>query len=182
MSKGYWLSRGDGIFATQKKPWQFDKFSMTLPRRGKHNHTKQFFIPQFECTEQFRLKNIPVEEQLDNNVLDELVSNVSFVQSSEDDLNKQWKKARLEKTKTETKLTNQKLQQRKKLLFEQWSMTFFEVFSDHFGKLRNCLVNMHLTDEQVDVFNKTLQNCLNNLQLSLDQIWNDFNKESDEEE
>ena len=43
--KGYWLSRGDGIFATQKKPWQFDKFAMTLPRRGNNTHNRQFFIP-----------------------------------------------------------------------------------------------------------------------------------------
>lgn len=163
-------------------PYQFDKFSISLKRRGTNSKNKQYFVPQSYCTEDYKSRNIPVEEFLDSNVLDELASNVSFVQSSEDDLNKQWKKARLEKTKTETKLTNQKLQQRKKLLFEQWSMKFFDVFSDHFGKLRNCIVGLHLNEQQVQILNQTLQNCLNNLQLNLDQIWNDFNKESEEEE
>lgn len=180
--KGYWLGRSNGIFATQMSPYQFDKFSISLKRRGTNSKNKQYFIPQSYCTDDYKSRNIPVEEFLDSNVLDELVSNVSFVQSSEDDLNKQWKKARLQKTKTETKLTNQKLQQRKKLLFEQWSMKFFEVFSDHFGKLRNCIVGLHLNEQQVQILNQTLQNCLNNLQLNLDQIWNDFNKESEEEE
>lgn len=180
--KGYWLGRSNGIFATQMSPYQFDKFSISLKRRGTNSKNKQYFIPQSYCTEDYKSRNIPVEELLDNSVLDELASNVSFVQSSEDDLNKQWKKARLEKTKTETKLTNQKLQQRKKLLFEQWSMTFFEVFSDHFGKLRNMLVQLHLNDEQTNKLNECIGSCLENLQLSLDQIWNDFNKESDEEE
>lgn len=178
----YWLGRSDGLYATQKKPWQFDKMSMTLPRRGTNTKNKQFFIPQSECTEQYRLKNIPVEEQIDNDTLDELVANVDFNEDAQiDNLNKQLKKARIQKTLTDTKLLNQKLDQRKKLLFAQWSEKFFQQFSNHFGKLRNCIVQMHLNEAQVNKFNQTLDNCLNNLQLNLDNIWNQFNQEKQNE-
>lgn len=180
MSRGYWLSRGDGLFATQKKPWQFDKMSMTLPRRGKNNHTKQFFIPQFECTEDFRAKNIPVEEELDDVTLDELVANVDFgnsVDQQTDELNKALKRARLDKTQAETKLVGEKLDQRKKQLFAEWSERFFDQFSNHFGKLRNCLVQLHLNEQQVNKLNQTLDSCINNLQLSLNNIWEQFNSQ-----
>ena len=181
MSRGYWLSRSDGLFATQKKPWQFDKMSMTLPRRGKNNHTKQFFVPEFECTEQFRAKNIPCQEQLDSNVLDELVQNVDFNSDQQnEELNKALKRARLDKTQAETKLVGEKLDQRKKQLFAEWSQKFFDQFSNHFGKLRNVLVELHLNEEQVAKFNQCLDNCINNLQLNLDNIWEEFNQEKEE--
>lgn len=183
MSKGYWLSRSDGLFATQKKPWQFDKMSMTLPRRGKNNHTKQFFIPEFECTEDFRARNIPVEEQLDSVTLDELVQNVDFNTDQQTEaLNKALKKARLDKTLADTKLVGEKLDQRKKQLFAQWSQKFFDQFSNHFGKLRNVLVQLHLNQQQVNKLNETLDSCLNNLQLSLNNIWEEFNSQEKEDE
>ena len=183
MSRGYWLSRGDGLFATQKKPWQFDKMSMTLPRRGKNNHTKQFFIPQFECTEEYRAKNIPVEEELDDVTLDELVQNVDFgntVDQQTDELNKALKRARLDKTQAETKLVGEKLDQRKKQLFAEWSERFFDCFTKNFGFLRNVIVELHLNEQQVNKFNQSLDHCLNNMELYLNQIWDDFNKEQQE--
>ena len=42
--KGYYLSRADGIFATQKGPYAFDKLCQTLPRKGEGKN-KRFFIP-----------------------------------------------------------------------------------------------------------------------------------------
>lgn len=180
--KGYWLKRVDGIFATNKKPWAFDRLSMTLERRGKNCHVRQYFIPQQMCTDQYRQNNIPVEEQIGNSVIEQLASNVDFNQGDEDSLSKQLKQARLEKIKTDTKLINQKLDQRKKLLFAEWSQKFYDQFSNHFGRLRNCLVNMHLNEQQIAKFNQTLDNCLNNLQLSLDTIWNDFTSQEKADE
>lgn len=128
------------------------------------------------------MKNIPVEEQIDSDVIQQLASNVDFNQDIEDDsLTKQLKQARLQKIKTDTKLINQKLDERKKLLFAEWSQKFFNQFADKFGKLRNVLVDMHLNEQQVNKFNQTLENCLNNLQLSLDNIWKDFEQEKQDE-
>lgn len=180
--RGYWLDRSTGIFATQKTPYQFDKLARTLNRKGQ-NKNKKFFIPQFECTEDFKSKNIPCQQFVDNDVIDQLVANVDFTGNDpeEDSLNRELKEARKAKILQQTKLISQKLEQRKKLLFAEWSEKFFDQFSNHFGKLRNCLVNMRLNEEQVKVFNQTLQSCINNLQLSLDNIWQEFTQEKQDE-
>ena len=41
---------------------------------------------------------------------------------------------------------------------------------------------MHLNEEQIKVFNQTLDNCLNNMQLDLNTIWNEFKEQKDEQE
>ena len=179
--KGYWLGRSQAIFATQKTPYQFDKMSYSLNRRGANAYSRQYFVPQFQCTEQYRAKNIPVEQQLDSDTLDQLVSTVDFNQSGEDSLNRELKQARKEKILQQTKLIGQKLQQRKKLLFSQWSERFFDSFANHFGKMKNVLVEMHLNEEQVRVFNQTLQKCLENMQLDLNNIQKDFMQEKEDD-
>ena len=155
---------------------------MTLHRRGNNNKNRQFFVPQYECTEDFRAKNIPVEEDLECQVLDQLAANVDFNQNGTDDLTKQLKKARLGKILQDTKLIGEKLNQRKRELYYDWSEKFFNQFAEHFGKLKNVITQLHLNEEQVNKFNQTLDNCLNNLQLSLDQIWNQFKEQKDEQE
>lgn len=179
MAKGYWLSRGQGIFATQKTPYQFDRLAQSLNRRGKNSHVRQFFVPEWQVTQQYKSKNIPCDEQLSSEVLDQLAANVDFT-ADDDDLSKQLKQARLEKIKTDTKLINEKLDERKKLLFNDWSERFFQSFSDHFGRLRNCLVEMHLNEEQIKIFNQTLEKCLQNMSLDLNKLYTEFKEEGEE--
>lgn len=182
MAKGYYLSRTDGIFATQKTPYHFDRFCQSLPRKGQ-NKNRKYFIPQFECTEEFRAKNIPCEEQLNNDVLDQLAANVDFNSDDQmDNLNKQFKKARIQKTLTDTKLQNQKLEERKRELYYDWSERFFNSFADHFGKLKNMIIELHLNEEQVKKFNQCLDNCLQNLQLNLNEIYDQFMQEQQNEQ
>lgn len=177
---GFWLSRVDGIFATGKNPYAFDKLARGLNRRGKNGHTREFFVPQFQCTEQFRSKNIPVEEEVGDQVLEQLAGTVQFNQNDES-LNRELKQARKQKILQQTKLIGEKLEQRKKLLFSQWSERFFDSFANHFGKLKNSLVEMHLNQQQVKVFNQTLQKCLQNMQLDLNSISNQFMQERQDE-
>lgn len=183
MAKGYWLTRVDGIFATQKKPWAFDRFASTLPRRGKNNHTKQFFVPEFECTEDFRDKNIPVQQQLNSDVLDQLVANVNFTGEDVEDqsLNRDIKKARLGKLIKDTQLIGERLQQRKRQLYYDWSERFFNSFAEHFGKLKNLIVELHLNEEQVKTFNQCLDKCMQNMELDLNSIWDQFKEQQNEQ-
>lgn len=177
----FWLSRTDGIFATGKSPYQFDKWSHSLNRRGKNGHTRQFFIPEWQTTEDFRSKNIPCQEQINSDVIDQLVANVDFnLDEGDQSLNRQLKQARKEKILQQTKLIGQRLQQRKKELFNDWSQSFFDSFSNHFGKLRNCLVQMHLNEQQIKVFNETLDKCLQNMQLDLNKLFNQFTEREEQ--
>ena len=182
MAKGYWLTRGQGIFATQKTPYQFDRLAQTLNRRGKNSHVRQFFVPEWQVSQQYKAKNIPCHEQLSNEVLDQLAANVDFTTDAEDQsLNRQLKQARKEKILQQTKLIGQRLQQRKKQLFNDWSQSFFESFANHFGKLKNALVEMHLNENQIKVFNETLDKCLQNMQLDLNKLYTEFKEENENE-
>ena len=181
---GYWLSRSDGIYATQRAPYQFDKLSNSLNRRGTNSKNRQYFIPQIYCTDSWKEKNIPCQEDVSSDTLDQLVANVDFNNSTDqqtDELNKALKKARLGKTLADTKLVGQKLDQRKRQLFYQWSEKFFNNFTEHFGKLKNVIIQLHLNEQQINKFNQTLDKCLQNMQNDLNTIWDQFQQEKEQQ-
>ena len=184
--KGYWLSRSDGIYATQRAPYQFDKLANSLNRRGTNSKNREFFVPQMYCTDDYKSKNIPCQEDVNSDTLDELVANVDFgnkeVDQQVEALNKALKKAKLGKTLADTKLVGERLDQRKRELYYQWSERFFNSFTEHFGKLKNVITQLHLNEEQINKFNQTLDSCLNNMQLDLNSIWQEFKEEKDEQE
>ncbi len=97
-------------------------------------------------------------------------------------LNAQFKRARIDQVQTSTKLQQEKLEQRKRELFYQWSERFFDSFANHFGKLKNTIVQMHLNEQQVNKFNQILDSCLNNLKLNLDETYTQFMEQKDEQE
>lgn len=175
--KGYWLSRNETLFATQKTPYAVDRLLSNCERRGE-GKKKQYFIPQTECTEEYLSKNIPAELD-EEDILNQLDSNVDFNQDDHNQINIELKKARKEKIIRETKLLEEKLALRKRELFTEWSQNFFNVFADSFGKLRNTLINMHLNEEQISIFNDSLDHCINNLELHLSEVWTEFNNEEE---
>ena len=180
---GIWASRSNLFYYTGLNGYQLDKLLQKCKRKGE-GKKKQWFVPEEYLTEQSR-KDLILTEENEDQFLDQLASNVDFNSDQDDpelkELNKQYKKAKIAKTKKDTAFLQERLQRRKLELYNQWSERFFEVFADSFGKMKNCLISMHLTEEQIAVFNQTLQNCLNNMQLCLSDIWNQFtNKDQDD--
>lgn len=183
---GYWLRRSEGIRATGKTPsqWNIAQSSFVYKLDGK---VRYFFIPQSYCTDQFKQRNIPVQYKDPNDeeddILQQLENNVDFTdEEQQKSINVQFKKARIDQVLTQTKLQKEKLQQRKRQMFYQWSERFFESFANHFGKLKNTIVQLHLNEEQVNKFNQILGICLDNLRLNLDEIYNDFKEQKQEKE
>ena len=176
---GVWTSRSNAFYYTGLSSYQLDKLLQKCRRKG-DGKKKQWFIPAQYLTEQSKQDLILTEEN-DDQFLDELAGSVDFDSDEEDpelkQLNKQYKKAKIAKTKKDTALQEERLQRRKLELYNQWSERFFEVFADSFGKMKNCLISMHLTEQQIKVFNQTLDNSLNNMQLSLNEIWQQFTKQ-----
>ena len=149
------------------------------------NKNKKFFVPEYECTDQFKSNNIPVYQQLGSDVLEQLEANVKLDEADDTELstlNKQFRKARIQKIQVDTRAAQQKLQYRKKLLFAEWSQKFFDCFAKNFGKMRNMVVELHLNEEQVNKFKQTLELCLKNMELYLDEIWNDFQSENEDDD
>ena len=181
--RGYWLFRSDAMFATGSTPHRWNTTETKLERRMVKNR-RQVFVPQDMCTEQFRAKNIPVQyDDEQDDILSQLQQNVDFTQDADlDSLNKDLKRARKQKILKETKLIEERLFQRKRQLFYNWSQRFFQCFSDHFGKLKNNIVELHLNEQQVTKFNQILDKCLDNMKINLDEIWNEFNQQKQENE
>ena len=180
MAKGCWLRRSDAFQATGLNTYQLDKLLQRCKKREKKKH-RQFFIQQDDLAQYYKDNHILQEDQTDQ-ILTQIADNVDFnaddiqIQSINLDL----KKARKEQILTQTKLIGQRLQERKRELYYEWSQRFFQCFSNHFGRLKNNIVELHLNEEQVNKFNQILDTCLNNMQLYLNQIWDEFKQQKQE--
>lgn len=182
MAKGVWLRRSDAFQATGLNTYQLDKLLQRCNKRQKKKH-RQFFIQEQDLTEYYRDNHLLQQEQNDQ-ILEELQGTVDF--NSEEaqlqNINLDLKKARKEQILKQTKLIGQRLTQRKRQLWYGWSQRFFECFRVHMGKLKNVIIELHLNEEQVNKFNQTLDSCLNNMQINLNQIWGQFQNEDQENE
>ena len=176
---GVWSSRSNLFYYTGLSSYQLDKLLQKCRRRGQ-GKKKEWFVPEQYLTEQAKKDLILTQCQQNDQILDQLAGSVDFNQQDDPQihqLNKQLKKARKEKIQKQTAFLEERLQRRKLELYNQWSERFFEVFADSFGKFKNELIKLHLNQEQINVLHQSLDNCLNNMQLSLNQIWNQFAKQ-----
>ena len=182
MAKGVWLRRSDGFQATGLNTYQLDKLLQRCNKRQKKKH-RQFFIQEEDLTEYYRDNHLLQQEKNDQ-ILDQLQGTVDFNSDEEQlqSINLDLKKARKEQILKQTKLIGQRLEQRKRELWYGWSQRFFECFRVHMGKLKNVIIELHLNEEQVNKFNQTLDTCLNNMQLNLNQIWGEFQDQKQENE
>ena len=180
MAKGCWLRRSQAFQATGLNTYQLDKLLQKCKNR-QNKKRKQFFIQQDDLAQYYKDNHLLQQEQNDQ-ILEQLAGNVDF---NTDDIQMQsinldLKRARKEQILTQTKLIGQRLQERKRQLYYDWSKRFFQCFSSHFGRLKNNIVELHLNEEQVSKFNQILSTCLSNMELNLNQIWEQFKQQKQE--
>lgn len=182
MAKGVWLRRNDAFQATGLNAYQLDKLLQHCKRKMKKKH-KEFFIEEDDLTQTYKNEHL-MQQQQNDQILDQLQNNVDF--ASDDvqmqSINLDLKKARKDQIIVKTKVQKQKLLERKRQLWYGWSEQFFQCFRVHMGKLKNVIIELHLNEEQVNKFNQTLDTCLNNMQLNLNQIWDQFKQQDQESE
>lgn len=133
---------------------------------------------------------LPIETNPEGNqILQQLESNVDFTQQSMDaselvkknrEVNIQFKKAQINKIAQQIKILEQRLVKKKRDIFNQWSKQFFTSFSQHFIKLKNTIIQLHLSQDQVDKFNNMMDSCIGAMQVDLDNIWERFKQEHQE--
>lgn len=180
---GCWTTRSNAFYYTGLNGYQLDKLLQKCKRKGE-GKKKVWFVPAQYLTEQAKQDLILSQEENDQ-ILDQLATNVDFNQQDDPELkqlNKEYKKAKIAKTKKDTQVQQQRLERRKLELFNEWTQNFYQVFADSFGPLKNNLISLHLNQEQIKTFNECLDNCIQNMELKLNQIWNEFtNKEQENE-
>lgn len=180
---GCWSTRSNAFYYTGLNGYQLDKLLQKCKRKGE-GKKKQWFVPAQKLTEQAK-QDLILSQQQNDQILDELAGNVDFNSDENDpqlqELNKQLKKARKDKIQKQTAFLQQRLERRKLELYNQWSERFFQLFADSFGKFKNELINLHLNQEQIASLQQSLDNCLNNMQLGLVDIWNQFAKQEQQD-
>ena len=90
--------------------------------------------------------------------------------------------ARRQKIIKETEYLSQKITAKKEQLFSEWSERFFMVFAKNFAKFKNSLIELHLTQEQMEKLNENLEFALKNMEESLYEIENEYLTGDDENE
>lgn len=90
--------------------------------------------------------------------------------------------ARRKEIITRTKYLEQKILDKKHQLFAEWSERFFDIFQKSFSKFKNCLIELHLNEEQIKKLNENLDLALQNLENTLAEIQDEYINSDDEEE
>ena len=88
--------------------------------------------------------------------------------------------AKLANIKARTALIEQKLEEQKQNIWNEWNAEFFETFAEAFAKLKNELISMHLNEEQINALNEKLDNAITLMKDKLDAMWNKFVTENEE--
>lgn len=110
-----------------------------------------------------------------NDDVDEVLTDLNITGDFDNSLsNLDIQEARRQKIIKETEYLSQKIAAKKEQLFADWSERFFIVFSKNFAKFKNCLIELHLTKEQMEKLNENLEFALKNMEESLNEIENDY--------
>jgi len=177
--KGVWLTQHECQNAMNVSQYQFEKdWKQKLEAKQVKRRTK-FFLPESKMTEkakkQYKEHLIAYDEDAMN--VESILGDIS-----EDGLSDDWKTARLENIRARTKLIEEKLENRKKELWQEWNEAFFETFAEAFAKYKNDLISLHLSEEQLKTLAEKLENALALMHDKLEAMWNKFSNEDMEQE
>lgn len=103
-------------------------------------------------------------------------------QVKKDELNLILQKQKLKNLRADTRLKNQKVILKKQEYKKQICNKIFQVFSDSFADLKGLIIELKLTEIQLQQFNKILQICLQKFEKGLEQYSKTEQIQEEEEE
>lgn len=178
--EGVWLNQTDAAAALGISVNAFiSSKKKVLKDNGLTGHKKKYWITlDSMIVEQRQKHKVHAGLAEVDPVLQDLIDTVDFTGEKEQmDI----QQARRKKIIKETEYLDQKIIAKKEQLFSEWSEKFFIIFSKAFAKFKNDLIDLHLNDEQVKKLNEDLEFALQNMQMSLNEIKEDFLDEDDEQ-
>ena len=148
-----------------------------------------YFLPcsewdQFHKQTVFDVQFAYPDSEDEDEVVEEILNESSEPEKEEKDegLNAKITEARRKEIITRTKYLEQKILDKKFELFSEWSERFYFVFAKSFQKFKNCLIELHLSDELLKKLNENLDCAIANLEENLNEIQKEYFTEEDEEE
>ena len=165
----------------------FSKFKPTLKqrpsRREKGRAKIEYFIPYQMMTPKMQkaYRDQLVEYDEDAQEVEDVIGDVTDGIDLLPNTSAELTEAKLQNIRARTAVLEEKLEAHKKEMFADWSEKFFEVFTDCFAKLKNAFISLHLNEEQITILNDTLEMSLKNMDAKLSQIWNEFDKNEEDQ-
>lgn len=183
--RGLYLNQQDAATAMGITTPTFSKYRVTLKQRSVKRGRVEYFLPEKMMTAKYRKYYADVMQELDDDA-EEVESILGDVSDTADILasspSNELTEAKLDNLKARTALINEKLEQRKTELFSEWSEKFFDVFSNAFARFKNSLVELHLSEEQLNTLTDNLENALKSMNDGIEQINAEWMNEQNEEE
>lgn len=137
----------------------------------------------YVCEEPFELEQLNVFESKKKieSRFDLAVSKYEW-QVKKDELNLILQREKLKNLRADTRLKNQKVILKKQEYKKEICNKIFEVFSDSFADLKGLIIELKLTEIQLQQFNKILQICLQKFEKGLEQYSKTEQIQEEEEE
>lgn len=135
----------------------------------------EYVRPEYQSTYQEKIIEVTGDEEVDD-LLTELNIAADFDNSLS---NIDIQEARRKKIIKETEYLDQKIKERKQVLFSEWSERFFLVFEKNFAKFKNSLISLRLDEKQLKTLKENLDFALSNMEDDLSEILNEYMTEDD---
>ena len=90
--------------------------------------------------------------------------------------------ARLSNLKARTALIEQKLEEQKQTIWNEWNEEFFDAFAEAFSRFKNELISLHLNEEQLATLTAKLEGALELMKDRLDAMWSRFRETEKEQQ
>lgn len=191
MNNGKWLIQSEAIVYTGKSITSYlNKIKPKLLSK-KEGNKKLYFLPK-KLWDTFHKQAFndglqlpyPEEAEEDDKIVEDILGDVSAGPITEEtgDPSIDLTEARRKEIITRTKYLEQKILDKKHQLFAEWSERFFDIFQKSFSKFKNCLIELHLNEEQIKKLNENLDLALQNLENTLAEIQDEYiNSDEDDE-
>ena len=188
--KGLWLTQAQAQLATGKPMSLFRAKVMPNLKMKKIPGKKKplYFLTEEYFTEVYKKNNAEDLIELDDeniddeNMINDILGDIAGNNNSLpiDPENVDLNEARRKEIIVRTKYLEQKIEKKKNELFEEWSERFFQIFSKNFAKFKNSLIELRLEEKQLKKLNENLDLALENMEIGLTEILNEYmNDEED---
>lgn len=174
---GAWLTKSLAAAAVGLTTFNFTKeYAGKLKQQTNKRGYVEYYVPFTKMLKQSRenYKSMREAQEVED-VIGDVTEGIEMLPNASSELTE----AKLDNIRARTALINEKLDQHKQELWNEWNEAVFNEFSESFARVKNALIAIHLSEEQITQLNTEIDNALKNLTLRLDSMWSKF-KNSEE--
>ena len=176
MKRGAWLTRADILQALKLSQGKFERGLGQVLKWKLVGSRKKYFLTVDLMPEEARkaYRGMLTDYDGDAEQVEEVLGDITALQGLSNGGDDELAAARLDNLKARTALIEQKLEEQKQVIWNEWNVAFFDAFAEAFGKFKNELISLHLDEGQIAALTGKLEGALKLMQDRLDAMWVKF--------